>query len=279
MSAHLVSRCASVVLRVPAGLAQAGRRTYISPFSNRFFKFSLMASFEILLISVRSETPTSFFLVVSKTAFVANWDLGAVRAAGWPPTALRAARLVFPYTGHALAGRRCVEQAWRGTMVDARCRAGTVACVGQWWGGGCVYAAAAVRMQQRAGRQASRARDALVGVLSGGIWGAAAQEGVGVVLAAMARRDGDQRQRGTDKPSVGLVGMGPSSPTAQPQASARRIAPTTVRASWPGHGGITRPVSTPLHLARPLSARYARPTLHSQSRRCCHGLGQPQPSA
>lgn len=36
-----------------------------------------MASFEILLISVRSETPTSFFLVVSKTAFFANWDGGA----------------------------------------------------------------------------------------------------------------------------------------------------------------------------------------------------------
>jgi hypothetical protein len=32
-----------------------------------------MASLEILLISVRSETPTSFFFVVSKTAFAANW--------------------------------------------------------------------------------------------------------------------------------------------------------------------------------------------------------------
>ena len=29
-----------------------------------------MASFEILLNSVRSETPTSFFLVLSKTAFL-----------------------------------------------------------------------------------------------------------------------------------------------------------------------------------------------------------------
>jgi hypothetical protein len=50
---------------------------YISPFSNRFFKLSLIASLEILLIRVRSETPTSFFLVVSKTAFFANWDGGA----------------------------------------------------------------------------------------------------------------------------------------------------------------------------------------------------------
>ena len=76
-----------------AGLAQAGRRTYISPFSKRFFRFSLMASLETLLIKVRSDTPTSFFLVVSKTALVANW------AFGWaPPPALRAARLVFPYT-------------------------------------------------------------------------------------------------------------------------------------------------------------------------------------
>jgi len=42
--------------------------TYISPFSNLFFKFSLIASFEILLINVRSETPTSFFFPLSKTA-------------------------------------------------------------------------------------------------------------------------------------------------------------------------------------------------------------------
>src|SRR5579871_5471970 len=45
-------------------------RTYISPFSNRFFKFSLIASFDTLLIRVRSDTPTSFFFVVSKVAFL-----------------------------------------------------------------------------------------------------------------------------------------------------------------------------------------------------------------
>jgi hypothetical protein len=58
--------------------------TYISAFSNRFFRFSLMASFEILLMRVRSDTPTSFFLVDSKTARLmgpfdleASADLGA----------------------------------------------------------------------------------------------------------------------------------------------------------------------------------------------------------
>lgn len=51
-------------------------RTYISAFSNRFFKFSLIASLDILLIRVRSETPTSFFLVLSNTAFL---------ICGWPP--------------------------------------------------------------------------------------------------------------------------------------------------------------------------------------------------
>lgn len=85
-----------------------------------------MASFEILLIRVRSETPTSFFLVVSKTAFVANWALGAALAAGWPPTALRAARLVFPYTTHALAECRLYRGGFlASTMVDARSRAAT----------------------------------------------------------------------------------------------------------------------------------------------------------
>ena len=98
-SCQSLSQCVAACV-CGAGLAQAGRRTYISPFSNRFFKLSLMASLEILLISVRSETPTSFFLVVSKTALVANWALGAALAADWPPTALRAARLVFPYTPH-----------------------------------------------------------------------------------------------------------------------------------------------------------------------------------
>lgn len=57
-----------------------------------------MASLEILLIRVRSETPTSFFLVDSKTAFFANCDCG------WPPPALeppasflRPARFVTAY--------------------------------------------------------------------------------------------------------------------------------------------------------------------------------------
>lgn len=43
--------------------------TYISPASNLFCKFSLMASLDTLLIKVRSETPTSFFFVAS------NWAL------------------------------------------------------------------------------------------------------------------------------------------------------------------------------------------------------------
>ena len=58
-----------------AKLARA-QRTYISAFSKRFFRLSLIASFDILLMSVRSETPTSFFLVLSKAAF---------RTWGFPP--------------------------------------------------------------------------------------------------------------------------------------------------------------------------------------------------
>ena len=49
--------------------SHAAPLTYISPFSNLFLRLSLIASFEILLMSVRSDTPTSFFLVDSKTAF------------------------------------------------------------------------------------------------------------------------------------------------------------------------------------------------------------------
>jgi hypothetical protein len=52
-----------------------------------------MASLEILLISVRSETPTSFFLVVSKTAFVANW---AAFCCPPPPAAAAAASFLRP---------------------------------------------------------------------------------------------------------------------------------------------------------------------------------------
>jgi hypothetical protein len=105
----------STIHRCSAGLA--GRRTYISPFSNRFFKLSLIASLEILLIRVRSETPTSFFLVVSKTAFFANWDVG------WPPLAagfaaaasfLRPARFDTAYTMMCQRMRLCSRdiQAW-----------------------------------------------------------------------------------------------------------------------------------------------------------------------
>jgi hypothetical protein len=50
--------------------SQGGFLTYISALSNRFFKFSLIASLETLLINVRSETPTSFFFVVSNVAFL-----------------------------------------------------------------------------------------------------------------------------------------------------------------------------------------------------------------
>jgi hypothetical protein len=78
-----------------AGLTQR-LRTYISAFSKRFLRFSLMASLEILLISVRSETPTSFFRVVSKTAFFANCAFCPPPAAGLeePASFLRPARFV-----------------------------------------------------------------------------------------------------------------------------------------------------------------------------------------
>lgn len=62
-------------------------RTYISAFSKRFFKFSLIASLDILLIRVRSETPTSFFLVLSNTAFL---------ICGWPPLLEALALPVLP---------------------------------------------------------------------------------------------------------------------------------------------------------------------------------------
>lgn len=49
---------------------QAVVLTYISLFSNRFCRFSFIASLETLLSKVRSETPTSFFFVVSNVAFL-----------------------------------------------------------------------------------------------------------------------------------------------------------------------------------------------------------------
>ena len=104
------------------GAALSGRlRTYISAFSNRFFKFSLMASLDTLLISVRSETPTSFFLVLSNTAFAAN----PPPAAGLepPPSFLRPARLLTAFGAYQKPSQ-CMRlpQRARGvsTMTDAR---------------------------------------------------------------------------------------------------------------------------------------------------------------
>ena len=53
-----------------------------------------MASFEILLSSVRSETPTSFFLVLSKTAFLTCCLPPLLGGAIPPASFLRPARLV-----------------------------------------------------------------------------------------------------------------------------------------------------------------------------------------
>jgi hypothetical protein len=55
---------------MPGGNAVGSGHTYISPFSKRFFRFSLIASFDTLLMRVRSDTPTSFFFVVSNAAFL-----------------------------------------------------------------------------------------------------------------------------------------------------------------------------------------------------------------
>jgi len=82
----------------------------MSPFSKRFLRLSLMASLETLLISVRSETPTSFFLVVSNTAFLANCAVGCPLPAA--ASFLRPARLetACANTGSA---RACVaEEIW-----------------------------------------------------------------------------------------------------------------------------------------------------------------------
>jgi hypothetical protein len=54
-----------------------------------------MASFDTLLMSVRSETPTSFFLVLSKTAFFANCAFCCPPAAA---SFLRPARFETAYT-------------------------------------------------------------------------------------------------------------------------------------------------------------------------------------
>lgn len=96
-----------------------------------------MASFEILLISVRSDTPTSFFLVLSKTALVANWDFCCPGRAAPPAAAasfLRPARLVTACSalGQRLSclqrrgGRRGRRVPW--LMPDRELR-GAAACV------------------------------------------------------------------------------------------------------------------------------------------------------
>lgn len=85
-----------------------------------------MASFEILLISVRSETPTSFFLVVSKTAFFVNPAFGPPPAACLEPPAsfLRPARFVTAYTDTWSAPVFIARRIRSGpTMVDAQTRA------------------------------------------------------------------------------------------------------------------------------------------------------------
>lgn len=57
-----------------------------------------MASFEILLISVRSETPTSFFLVLSNTAFL-TWGSPPLPPDAWALllSFFRPARFVTAY--------------------------------------------------------------------------------------------------------------------------------------------------------------------------------------
>jgi hypothetical protein len=68
--------------------------------SNRFFRLSLIASLETLLRRVRSETPISFFLVVSKVAFFGlappepPWPPAAAPPACLAPLSFR--RLVIP---------------------------------------------------------------------------------------------------------------------------------------------------------------------------------------
>jgi hypothetical protein len=66
-----------------------------------------MASFDTLLMSVRSETPTSFFLVLSKTAFFANCAFCCPPAAA---SFLRPARFETAYTQllSAYAEANCV---------------------------------------------------------------------------------------------------------------------------------------------------------------------------
>jgi hypothetical protein len=59
----------SVISRYMPSISK-GILTYISPASNRFFKLSFIASGVTLLIKVRSETPISFFFVVSNAAFL-----------------------------------------------------------------------------------------------------------------------------------------------------------------------------------------------------------------
>ena len=68
-----------------------------------------MASFEILLSSVRSETPTSFFFVLSKTAFLTWGFPPALEAFALPASFLRPARLVTPYESLLQLALLCKE--------------------------------------------------------------------------------------------------------------------------------------------------------------------------
>lgn len=76
-----------------------------------------MASFETLLRRVRSETPISFFFVVSKVAF---FGLGAPEPP-WPPPAATAPpdlaplsfrRLVIPCEDVCVSARRARQKSW-----------------------------------------------------------------------------------------------------------------------------------------------------------------------
>src|ERR1700748_2641047 len=66
-----------------------------------------MASFEILLISVRSDTPTSFFFVVSNTARLIcplpEPPLERPESACLPASFLRPARFVTAYRNHKIS--------------------------------------------------------------------------------------------------------------------------------------------------------------------------------
>lgn len=74
-----------------------------------------MASLETLLSSVRSDTPTSFFLVVSKVAFL---GFGADDAPGCAAlAALSLARRVTPYNDGVVSLGESIEGHGHRTMI------------------------------------------------------------------------------------------------------------------------------------------------------------------